>query len=98
MNTIIERLMGVDTLTDQVIAMDMLTAAKSGIHMYAMAATEAATPEVRAVFAKHLFEAIDTHEKLTAYMMQRGFYHPYDVQEQVRLDRKTAQTALDIPT
>lgn len=98
MNTIIERLMGVDTLNDQVIAMDLLTAAKTGIKLYAVAATEAATPEVKAIFVKHLFEAIDYHEQMIAYMMERGFYHPYNVAEQLQLDQKTVETALQIPS
>lgn len=98
MNSIIERLMGLDTLTDQTIAMDMLVSAKSGIINYAMAATEAATPELRETFVRHLFEAIDTHEKLTVYMMQHGFYHPYNLPEQLKLDQKNAQTALSIPS
>lgn len=40
MNTIIEHLMGMNTMTDQVIAMDMLVTAKSGVRNYAMAITE----------------------------------------------------------
>lgn len=93
----IEQLMGVDTLTDQVVVMDLLMSTKSAITMYSMAATEAATPEVRATFVKHLEEALDTHEKVYAYMMQRGFYHPYNIQEQIQLDRKNIETALSIP-
>lgn len=98
MNSIIENLAGLNTLTDQVIAMDLLMASKTGIKMYALAATEAATPEMRAVFVKHLHECIDTHEKVTGYMMQRGFYHPYNLQEQLKLDRSNAQTALNLPS
>lgn len=98
MNTLLERLMGVDTLTDQVLATDLLMSAKAGIQMYAVAATEAATPEVKATFIKHLHEAIDTHAQIIDYMMERGFYHPYHVGEQIHLDRKTVQTALKIPS
>ena len=97
MISLIEKLMGVDTLTDQVIAMDLLMSAKAGIQMYAVAATEAATPEVKATFVKHLHEAIDTHAQITDYMVERGFYHPYQVGEQLHLDRQTVQTALRIP-
>jgi len=95
---LIERLMGVDTLTDQVIASDLLTSAKAGIKMYALAATDSATPEVRLVMERHLFEAIDMHAKVTAYMVERGFYRPHQVEEQLQLDRQTAQTALNIPS
>jgi similar to spore coat protein len=98
MNTIIENLTGMNTLTDQVIAMDLLMASKTGIKMYAVAATESATPELKSTIQRHLMENVDMHEKVTAYMISRGFYHPYDVQEQLRLDRTNAQTALNIPS
>ncbi|KIN43362.1 hypothetical protein B4071_2613 [Bacillus subtilis] len=40
MNPIIEYLTGMNVLTDQIIAMDLLIAAKNGVRNYAMAATE----------------------------------------------------------
>lgn len=98
MNSMLEGLMGVDALTDQVIAMDLLMSTKAGINMYAVAATESASPEVKAIFLKHLDESIDTHAQITEYMMARGFYHPYHVPEQLQLDRTTVQTALNIPS
>ncbi|QYR19419.1 spore coat protein [Paenibacillus sp. sptzw28] len=97
MNTIIEQLMGVNKLTDQVIAMDFLISAKTGIRNYAFALTETATPEIKAVLRKQLDDAIDTHEQITAYMMRNEFYHPYDLNEQLRLDLSNIQAALSIP-
>jgi similar to spore coat protein len=98
MNSLIERLMGVNTLTDQVVAMDLLMSAKTAIKLYAVAATESATPELRTTFEKHLFEAIELHGQATAYAMQKGFYHPYNVAEQLQLDQRNAQTAVSIPS
>lgn len=98
MNQIVKNLTGMDVASDQVIAMDLLISAKAGIKLYAVAATESGTPEVKAIFEKHLFEAIDTHEKVTRYMMQKGFYHPYNIAEQIQLDQRTAQTALNLPS
>lgn len=98
MNPVIERLTGLHTVTDQVIAMDLLTAAKTGMKMYARAVTEAATPQVRAIFEKHLYESVDAHAAITDYMMMRGFYHPYNVAEQIQLDQRNVQTALNIPS
>lgn len=98
MNSIVESLLGIDTLTDQVIAMDLLMSAKSGIKLYAMAATESATPEVRAVFEQHLHEAIATHEQVSGYMVEKGWYRPFDLQEQIQLDRRNVATALNIPS
>lgn len=97
MNTIVENLTGMNVMTDQVIATDLLIAAKSGVKSLSIALTETATPEVRAVLKKQLDQAIMTHEQITNYMMDKGWYKPYDVQEQLKLDFQNAQTALNIP-
>lgn len=97
MNTIIESLTGMNTLTDQVVAMDLLIAAKSGVRNYAMAVTETVTPEIKETLTQHLDEAIDMHERILRYMMERGWYHPWDEMEQMRLDLKNIETALNAP-
>jgi similar to spore coat protein len=97
MNTILEHLTGLNTLTDEVIAMDLLINAKSGVRNYAMAVTECATPDIKAVLTKQLDEAIATHEKITSYMMSRGLYKPYNINEQIQLDLQNIQTAMNIP-
>ncbi|SFB51291.1 similar to spore coat protein [Cohnella sp. OV330] len=97
MNPILEYMTGMNPLSDQVIAMDMLTSAKSGVRNYAMAVTECATPEVKAVLAKQLEEAIDLHHSIADYMAERGFYHPHDLNQQIRLDLQNIDTALNIP-
>jgi similar to spore coat protein len=98
LNTIIEHLTGMNALTDQVIAMDFLVTAKSGVRNYAMALTEAGTPEIKAVLTKQLDDAIDMHERITMYMVEKGLYHPWNVNEQIQLDLKNIQTALSLPT
>lgn len=97
MMAFIESMLGLDVVTDQVIAMDMLVAAKAAIRNYAVAATESGTPEVKHILTKHLHEAIDHHAKMTEYMMARGFYHPYEMPEQIQLDQTTIDTALNLP-
>ncbi|TYP76387.1 spore coat protein [Paenibacillus methanolicus] len=97
MNTIVEHLTGMSTLTDQVVATNFLINAKSGVRNYAMAVTEAGTPEVKAVLTKHLEEAIDTHERIMAYMIERGWYHPWNTADQIRLDLMNIDTALKAP-
>lgn len=98
MNIILEHITGMHTLTDQVIAMDFLIAAKSGVRNYAMAVTEAVTPEIKATLMKQLEEAVDMHERISAYMLERGLYHPWNVNEQIRLDLQNIDTALTAPT
>lgn len=96
MNSIIESLFGMNTLSDQVIATDLLISSKAGVRNYAFAITEAATPQVKAVLRKQLKEAIEMHGELTNYMINKGWYHPYNANQQLLLDLKTVNTALNI--
>ncbi|MCM3342658.1 spore coat protein [Paenibacillus sp. MER TA 81-3] len=96
MNPIVQNLTGMSTLSDQVIATDMLLASKSGIKDLAVAITESATPDVRTVLKSHLDTAITCHEKLTNYMMNKGYYHPYNVNEQLQIDMQSANAALGL--
>ena len=98
MNTILEHLTGLNTMTDQVVAMDFLISLKTGVRNYAVAITEAATPELRQTLDRQMEDAIAMHERMTAYMMQKGWYHPYNPVEQIQLDLKNIQTALAIPS
>lgn len=98
MNPIIERLTGMNVLTDQVVAMDLLIAAKSGVRNYAMAVTEIGTPEIKQTLTRHLEEALDLHEQITNYMLEKGWYHPWDTNEQIYLNLKNIDTAINLPT
>lgn len=95
---LLEHLTGMHTLTDQVIAMDYLVTAKSAVRNYAMAVTDAGTPEVKAVMTRHLEEAVDMHERIAQYLMAKEIYHPWNVNKQIRTDLNTIQTALKAPT
>ncbi|MED1663338.1 spore coat protein [Brevibacillus laterosporus] len=64
---------------------------------YAAALTEVATPDVRTILHKQLDDAIATHEKITNYMMSKGYYHAYHINEQIQMDMKTAKTTLNLP-
>lgn len=96
MNQFLQNMMGMGGLTDQVIATDFLISAKAGVQNYAMAVTEAATPELKAVLREQLNEAIETHEKISNYMITRGFYHPHNLGEQLQVDLTTGETAMDL--
>jgi similar to spore coat protein len=98
MNPILEHMAGLHTLTDDVIAMDLLINAKSGVRNYAMAVTECVTPEIKQILMKQLDEAIDFHEKISNYMVQHGLDHPYHIPEQIQHDLKNIQTAMNILT
>ncbi|AKM18816.1 Spore coat protein F precursor [Geobacillus sp. 12AMOR1] len=79
---------------DQMIAADYLIGAKSAIKACAMAIAEATTPEVRNTLKQHLNDAIAFHEQISQYMINKGYYHPTNVQEQLRIDMQTAQQVL----
>jgi similar to spore coat protein len=96
MNQLIQNLMGMGGMTDQVIATDFLISAKAGIRNYAVAITETGTPELKAALREQLNTAIATHEKITNYMIARGFYHPHDLTEQLQVDLTITDTALKL--
>ncbi|WP_034756413.1 spore coat protein [Rossellomorea vietnamensis] len=98
MNFIAENLTGMKALTDQVVATDFLIAAKSGVRNYAMAITETGSPEIKEVLTKHLEEALDLHEQISNFMVERGWYHAIDTNEQLDLNLQNIDTALKLPT
>lgn len=96
MNKILEKITGMASLTDQVIATDILSAAKAEIKNYALAITETATPEVRMTLTRHLEDAITFHHQISTYMINEGFYHPHDMSQQLKVDMNVAENALNI--
>ncbi|BAB04462.1 spore coat protein [Halalkalibacterium halodurans] len=94
MNQFVQNMTGMGPMTDQVVATDMLIAAKAGIKNIATAISESATPEVRAALQQQLDQQIRFHGQMTEYMMKNGYYHPYNMEEQVRVDLAAANTAL----
>ncbi|MGO4886367.1 spore coat protein [Anaerobacillus sp. MEB173] len=96
MNNIIKSLVGMGGMTDQVIATDFLISAKAGIRNIAFAITESASPEVRALLREELKHAVQTHERITNYMIEKGTYHPHDLGEQIATDMKITETALQL--
>ncbi|MBC5638308.1 spore coat protein [Ornithinibacillus sp. BX22] len=97
MTGMIQNMAGMGGMTDQVIATDLLISAKTGIKNYAAAITETATPEIREALREQLIMAIESHEKITNYMISKGYYHPGNMNEQLSVDMQTTQTALNLP-
>jgi similar to spore coat protein len=87
---------GMPELADSAIALEFLLSVKNGVRNCAVAITESATPEVRSVLIKHLEQGIDLHGEVTELMLHKGWLHPYDVDKQVQMDIKSAETAVDI--
>lgn len=98
MNSIIEYLTGMNALTDQMIATDLLISVKSGIRNYSMAITETGHPEIKEILGRHLEEALDMHERLSVYMTEKGWYHAFEPKEQINFNLQNIDTALNLPT
>lgn len=96
MNPILENMTGMNALTDQVIASDLLISAKSGIKNYAAAITETASPEVRSMLCDQLSKAITLHEQIFNYMNQNGLYDPHDINKQLQMDMQNADKAIQL--
>lgn len=96
MNAIIEKLTGLDKLSDQVIATDFLISAKAGIQNYAVAITETISDEVREALRRQLNDTISAHEAVSNYMMKKGFYNAYDLHNQYKVDMELTDTTLTL--
>ncbi|AZK48220.1 spore coat protein [Paenibacillus lentus] len=97
MNTTMSNMTGMNAMTDQVIASDLLISAKSGIKNYAAALSEAATPEVRNILCDQLNKAVSLHEQIFNYMKVNGYYNAYDPDQQIQMDIQNADKALSLP-
>lgn len=96
MNTIIEKMFGMDKMSDQVIATDFLMSCKSGIQNYAVAITETTSLKLRAVLIDQMNAMILSYEQISDYMMKKGFYYAYNLEEQYQVDMQVTDTALGL--
>lgn len=96
MNDTIKSLTHLDKMDNQAIATDFLMAAKTGVRNIAWALTEVASPSVREVLQRQLNDAVATHERITRYMLDRGYYHAYSPADQIKADMKLVDNVLDL--
>ncbi|MCX7924000.1 MAG: spore coat protein [Clostridia bacterium] len=87
---------GMPGLVDSTIALNFLLNVKSGIRNCAIALTEIADPQARTEIRKMLDAQINLHAEVSDLMMSKGWLHPYKVNEQFKLDKTSAQAALQI--
>lgn len=87
---------GMPEQIDSAIAVELLITVKESIRNYSVALTEAASPEVRTTIRNQMEAAIDFQTEIIELMMEKKWFHPYDVSEQQMLDLKAAQTAIDL--
>jgi len=87
---------GMPSLADSAFAMDFLLGIKTGIRNYGFAITETANPELRRVLHRQMEAAIDLHTEISNLMIKKGWLHPHNLKEQVPVDLKSAETAVQI--
>lgn len=83
-------------MADMTFAMDFLIRAKEGVRNTAVALTEAISPEVRAVLRKQLQQGIALHQEIAELMIRKKWFHPYDLNEQYKLDQLSAMNTIKI--
>lgn len=94
MANIIQNIAGMSNMTEQVIATDLLLASKNAIKSYAAALAESTTPEVTNTLKRQLDDAINSREKISTYMMNKGYYNAFDPEQQFAMDRTASDTVL----
>ncbi len=96
MANMIKNLAGMKNMTEQVIATDLLLGSKAAIQNYAVALTETVTPEVKETLHRQLDCAIENHEKITNYMISKGYYNVYNPQEQSKIDMTASDKVMSL--
>ncbi len=87
---------GMPEIADSTVAMEFLLTAKNGVRTYALALTEATSPQVRATLLNQLQSAIALYGETADLMMAKGWLHPEDLSHQAHVDVKSAEAALMI--
>ncbi|MFW2109636.1 spore coat protein [Bacillus spizizenii] len=84
----------VPELADTTFAMDFLIRTKEGVRNTAVALTETASPDVRALLRKQLMQGIAMHQEITELMINKKWFHPYELSEQYKLDQLSAKNTI----
>ena len=87
---------GMPNLADSAFALDFLLTAKNGVRNCAIAISETASAEARVLLHRQLTEALALHDEISKLMMQKGWFHPYQLNEQFQLDVKSSDTTMKI--
>ncbi|MEI2458757.1 spore coat protein [Bacillus subtilis] len=86
--------LNVPELADTTFAMDFVIRAKEGVRNTAVALTETASPDVRALLRKQLLQGIAMHQEITELMISKKWFHPYELSEQYKLDQLSAKNTI----
>jgi similar to spore coat protein len=81
-------------MNDQAVAADLLLSAKAGVKNCAAALTEAHSVNVRKALNQQLQQAVMFHQQVADYMVSKGYYEPYNLEEQIAMDQQATDMAL----
>lgn len=70
------------TLTEQDIALDLITSSKSTITTLAKTLTETTNSELRDTLKNQLTACVNSHYRLSDIAMSKGWYNAYDAPDQ----------------
>jgi similar to spore coat protein len=87
----VENAEGMPEMADSALALEFLLSVKSGVRNAAYAITESRTPEVRNAFRNQLDAGLALHEEVANFMMEKGWLHPYNFNDQYQIDMKSAK-------
>lgn len=88
--------LNIPELADMTFAMDFLIRAKEGVRNTAIALTEIASPDARALLRNQLRQGIALHQEITELMINKKWFHPYELSEQYQLDQLSAKNTVMI--
>jgi spore coat protein CotF len=83
-------------MADMTFAMDFLIRAKEGVRNMAIALTETASPDARALLKNQLHQSLALHQDISELMIRKKWFHPYEVSEQYQLDQLSAKNTVMI--
>ncbi|MDB5053029.1 MAG: spore coat protein [Bacilli bacterium] len=83
-------------MADMTFAMDFLIRAKEGVRNTAIALTETASPEARALLKNNLHQGLALHQEISNLMINKKWFHPYELSEQYQLDQLSAKNTVMI--
>lgn len=83
-------------MADMTLAVDFMMRAKEGVRNTAIALTETVSPEARDLLRKQLRQGIMLHQEISDLMIRKKWFHPYELNEQYKLDQLAAKNTIMI--
>lgn len=92
----VENAEGMPELADSALAMEFLLTIKTGVRNTAVALTETTNPDLRQLYRAQIEQGLALHEEVSTFMMNKGWLHPYNYNDQYQQDLKSIQGAFMI--